>query len=60
MIKILHKKMLNVILYLYWCNNDTSAKNNSLIGYSNEPSINGKKLVISYKRALSIKTNEIL
>ena len=36
MIKILHEKMLNAI-YLYRFHNDTSEKNNSLNGYSNEP-----------------------
>ena len=39
MIKILHKKMLNA-MYLYWFHNDTSEKNNSLNGHSNEPWIN--------------------
>ena len=40
MIKILHEKMLNAI-YFYWFHNDTSEKNNSLNGHSNEPWING-------------------
>ena len=36
MIKILHEKRLNAI-YLYWCHNRTSEKNNSLTGHSKEP-----------------------
>ena len=35
MVKVLPKKILNAI-YLYWFYNDTSDKNNSLNGYSNE------------------------
>ena len=35
-IKILYEKMLNEI-YLYWCHTDTSDKNKSLTGHSNEP-----------------------
>ena len=35
MVKVLPKKILNAI-YLYWFYNDTSEKNNSLNGYSNE------------------------
>ena len=34
-IKILHEKMLNAI-YLYWFHDNTSKKNNSLNGHSNE------------------------
>ena len=35
-IKILYEKMLNAI-YLYWFHTDTSEKNKSLTGHSNEP-----------------------
>ena len=40
MIKIPHKKMLNVI-YLYSFDNDTLAENNSLNDHSNQPWLNG-------------------
>ena len=36
MIKILHEKIMNP-MYLYWFHNNTSEKNNSLNGHSNEP-----------------------
>ena len=36
MFEIVHGKLLN-IMYLYWFHNDTSNKNNSLNGHSNEP-----------------------
>ena len=40
MIKIMHKKMSNVI-YLYWFHNDPLVEKNSPNGHSNEPLING-------------------
>ena len=46
MIKILHKKILNLI-HLYQFHNDISEKNSSLNDHSNKPWINGYRFVIS-------------